>query len=328
MNERSPHISQVRPVHFIAFGGLALGVLWAYWPTLVAMGERWSRDPLYSHGYFVPVFSLVFLWLRRRELASAPKRSTWWGVAFLFAGLLLRFTGAYFYFPWFDGISLLFCLTGLCLFLFGRKVFAVSWPAIAFLVFMLPLPYRLEVGMRQPLQKVATWGSTYALQTLGCSAFSEGNIITVNRTRMGVEDACSGLGMLLVFFALSTALAIFIKKPLWERILIFLSAFPIAIIANIIRITGTGVLYQMGQSATAQFVFHELAGWLMMPLALILLWIEMAILSRLLVVTDQARPSPLGLAGLSSGAFPVPNGKSSRRRGRGKNPRSTNLEYS
>jgi exosortase len=291
------------------------------------MGERWSRDPLYSHGYFVPVFSLVFLWLRRRELASAPKRSTWWGAAILSAGLFLRFTGAYFYFPWFDGISLLFCLTGLCLLLFGWKVFAVSWPAIAFLIFMLPLPYRIEVGMRQPLQKIATWGSTYALQTLGCAAFSEGNVITVNGTRMGVEDACSGLGMLLVFFALSTAMAILIKKPFWERVLIFLSAFPIAIAANIIRITSTGVLYQMGQSASAKFVFHELAGWLMMPLALILLWIEMAVLSRLLVAAGPVEPLTFNFQGLNSRPS-IASDKRKRRSKRGsKNPGFPKLKH-
>jgi exosortase len=250
--------------------------------------------------------------LRRGDLASAPIQSSWWGAVVLFVGIGLRFTGAYFYLPWFDGISILFCLTGLCLFLFGWRVLWVSWPAIAFLIFMLPLPYRLEVGMRQPLQKVATWGSTYALQTLGCSAFSEGNVIIVNRTRMGVEDACSGLGMVLVFFALSTAVAILIKKPFWERALIFLSAFPIAIAANVIRITGTGVLYQMGQSATAKFVFHELAGWLMMPLALVLLWIEMAILSRLLIAQDETKLVPSGFVALKPGSSTAANDKLSK----------------
>jgi exosortase len=166
-----------------------------------------------------------------------------------------------------------------------------------FLFFMLPLPYRLEVALAQPLQRLATEVSTYTLQTVGFPALSEGNIILLNDTEIGVVEACSGLSMLVGFFALSTGAALLIRRSLGEKIIITLSAVPIAIITNIIRITVTGIMHETLGSRLANLVFHDLAGWLMMPLALGFLWIELQVLSHLLVETVPSRPVPLVFTG-------------------------------
>ena len=277
----------------------ALGVclLWSYWPTLTAMAQAWSHDPVYSHGYLVPLFALVLLWTRRQELEEKSYQPDWaWGCFFLFLATALRLGGTYFYYPWFEAISLLPCLAGLCLLLAGRTGFAWSWPAIGFLFFMMPLPYRLETGMRQPLQRLATEVSTYVLQALGCPAYAEGNIIVLQNARLGVEEACSGLSMLLVFVALAAAVTMLIRRPLWEKGLILLSAIPIAVVANVGRIATTGLLFQLGKSREAQLVFHDLAGWLMMPLGLVMIGIELKVLAHLLVVPEASKPLPITLA--------------------------------
>jgi exosortase/archaeosortase family protein len=92
-------------------------------------------------------------------------------------------------------------------------------------------------------------------------------------------EACSGLSMLMIFFALSTAVALLIRRPWPERALLVASALPIAILSNIIRITVTGVLHKTAGSEVADLVFHDLAGWLMMPLALGMLWTELRLLN-------------------------------------------------
>ena len=61
-----------------------------------------------------------------------------------------------------------------------------------------------------------TTASTFALQTLGLPAVAEGNVILLNDVRLGVVEACSGLRMLVIFFALSTAVALLMRRPLWE----------------------------------------------------------------------------------------------------------------
>jgi exosortase len=280
----------------LGFAVLAGALLWSYWPNWQSMAHEWEHDPVYSHGYLVPAFALILLWSRRQKLRGVRFDPDWLGgCSLLLLASIIRLAGAYFYFPWLEIISILPCLGGICLLLAGRSALAWSWPAIAFLFFMMPLPYSVETGMKQPLQRIATQGSTYVLQTLGCPAFSEGNIIVLRDKRLGVEEACSGLSMLLVFFALTTAMALVIRRPWWEKGLIILSAAPIAVIANVGRITSTGFLYQLGRSREAQLVFHDLAGWLMMPAGLLLVGMEILVLHRLIVPRQARQPLPLSL---------------------------------
>jgi exosortase len=280
---------------------LLASLLWASWPTLGAMAQRWSTDPRYAHGYLVPVFAVALLWLRRDRLAGLELRPSWWGLPLLAAGGALHLAGLYFYVDWFTAVSLLPSLAGACVLLGGWRCLGWSAPAIAFLIFMLPLPFRLEVALGYPLQRLATLASTYAMQTIGLPALAEGNIVHLDDVEIGVVEACSGLSMLLTFFALSTGVALVIRRPLLDRILIVASAVPIALIVNIARITVTGVLHQTVGSRLANLVFHDLAGWLMMPMALGLLWAELGLLAHLLVEPDPAAaPRPLDPAGATA----------------------------
>jgi exosortase len=269
-------------------------MLWTFWPTLVAYADRWWKDPKYTHGYIVPLFALYLLW-ERRQLKPTELRPTWWGVAVLALAAALNLSGAYFFLNWLNGLAVLVGLTGLVLFLGGRPALRWSWPAIAFLGFMLPLPYRVEVGASVPLQRIATVSSTYVLQTLGFPAVSSGNIIIVNKLNIGVAEACSGLSMLFTFCAISAAVAILMRRPLADRIVVLVSAIPIAIVSNIFRIVLYVVLYDRVGKHWAEDFYHHRAGWIMMLLALGLLWLELQFMSRLLVVHEQAERGPLEL---------------------------------
>lgn len=287
----------------LLLSGLALALLWAYWPALVVMWERWSSDPQYSHGFLVPLFALVVLWSRRSQYPKHWGTGNSWGFVLLLSGWLMRFISAYFYLEPLDGLSLLPMLAGLVLLLGGWPVLHWCWPAIAFLGFMLPLPFQVEMALAQPLRQLATLASTYALQTLGYTAIADGNIILVQDVQLGVLDACSGLGMLFTFFALATAVALVLERPLLDRLILVASAIPIALIVNSARITATGMVHLQWGPEAAQAVMHDLAGWLMMPLALLLVWLELWFLKHVLVQEEAAAPLPVAcLAG--SGAVP------------------------
>jgi exosortase len=282
----------------LAGAGAVLGLLWVYWPTLGDLLGRWGSDSQYSHGFLVPAFSVYLLWSRRGRLTPTLVRPSWWGLPILAAGLGLHLAGQYVYFDWLSAVSLLPCLAGLSVLAGGWAALRWAWPAVAFLVFMAPLPYRAEVALSGPLQRVATLASTYVLQTLGLMAFSEGNVIRLGEVRLGVVEACSGLSMLLTFFALSTAVALVIRRPPLDRALVFVSALPIALASNIIRISVTAVLHETVGSRVADLVFHDLAGWLMMPLALGFLWAELRLLSWVLVPAKARAPGKIGALGL------------------------------
>src|SRR5438093_10015473 len=69
---------------------LTLALAWVYWPTLDTVVRRWSSDPQYTHGYVVPLFAALVLWLRRDSFPAAFVRSSWWGVPLVALGVVLR----------------------------------------------------------------------------------------------------------------------------------------------------------------------------------------------------------------------------------------------
>jgi exosortase len=280
--ERLPQFA-ISPRALATLAAALAALLWAYWTTLADTAHQWASDPQYSHGYLVPAFAALLLWTRRRRLVVAALRPSWWGAAFLLGGLVLRLGGTFFHFEWFDPISLLPSLAGVCLLLGGWAALRWCWPSILFLFFMIPLPYTVSVLLARPMQNVATVASTFLLQTLGWPALSEGNVILLNDVELNIVEACSGLRMLVIFFALSTAVVLLVRRPAWEKVVIVLSSLPIALVSNVLRITLTGVLHDAVDDQWAHEVFHDLAGWLMMPVALALLAVELRVLSKLFI---------------------------------------------
>lgn len=277
---------QIMPLAML--GVMAAVLCWSYWNTIVSIAQAWER-PQYSHGYIVPMFAAFLLWLRYEPVREASAGERWIGVGILAIGLALRLVTAFFSTVIPEMATLPICLIGVFTMVGGLHMLRWSWPALAFLVFMLPFPDFVERGLLDPLQNLATRMSTFALQTLGFACYSEGNRIQLGDLQMGVVDACSGLRMLTIFFALATAITLVTERPLWERIVIVISAVPIAIVVNVIRITVTGVLYRTTSQKIADAVFHDLAGWVMMPMALGLLYVELQLLSHLWV-EDTAEP--------------------------------------
>jgi exosortase len=264
---------------------LAVLISWALWPSLVELFEVWNSDPQYSHGYLVPIFSLVLLWLRRDRCEPAKMQPSGWGVVIIAAGCLMRLAGGYYYYFWLERAALLPIAFGTVLILGGRPALRWSWPALAFLAFMLPLPSGLSGTLAHPLQRIGTLSSSYLLELFGIPAVTEGNVILLRQVDLGVVEACSGLRMLITFFAASAAVVLVSRGPILVRALLFVSAIPIALIVNIVRITVTGVLYETAGPRIAELVFHDLAGWLMIPMALGLLYLVDWFLKRLFLET-------------------------------------------
>lgn len=257
--------------------------LWTFWPALRDMAAKWTSDPQYSHGYLVPIFSLVLLYLRRDRLKAVELWIDWRGLPLLTLGCLGYVAAAYVNFDYLAAGSLLPVVAGLFALFGGRPALRWSWPAVAFLVFMIPLPFSVERALGDPLQRVATKSSTWVLQTLGFPAFAEGNVIVMEKGKIAVVEACNGLSMLLTFAAITTGMAIVFKRPWVDRAVLLLSTLPVAVAANVVRISSNGVAMDLWGAEVAHDLFHDQAGWLMMPLAIAMLWFELWALSRLFV---------------------------------------------
>ncbi|HZZ80078.1 MAG TPA: exosortase/archaeosortase family protein [Gemmataceae bacterium] len=293
-------------------GLLGIAGAWAYWTTLGAITTRWSDDPQYSHGYLVPLFALYLLWLRRDRLQNC--RANVLGLGLLAIGIGVRLAGAYLRVEYLDQISLLPAISGLIMLAGGWPAWSWSWPAVAFLAFMVPLPHSISVALSGPMQSFATTVSTFCLQVVGLPAIAEGNVILLNDIELGIVEACSGLRMLVTFFALSTAVAVLIRKPLWEKCLIAGSAVPIALASNVLRITLTGVSYELFGKEIGDQYFHDALGYAMPFMGMVFLFLELWILKTLLIDgPKETAPLPPAQRGDANAVSMYRTGQTSRR---------------
>jgi exosortase len=278
-----------RTLLYLAAGLLGMSLVWAYADAFSGLWNRWSTDPAYGHGFFVPLVALYLLW-HRRELYRPPYEGSWWGLAGIALAIALKWTSHYWYYALLDPISIVPMMVGLCLLMMGWRSLRWCWPAVVFLVFMVPLPGRVADLMSQPLQRAATIVSTYLVQLIGIPAVAEGNVIVLTHAKIGVIEACNGLRMMVLFLAVATVVALMVDRPFWFRCLLLAAAAPVAMAANIIRITATAAAHEYATAELADWLFHELAAWLMMPLGILLLWLVVQFLDHAFPERESQRP--------------------------------------
>lgn len=273
---------------------LLAGVLaWAYFPTLCELFLKWLNESQYSHGFLVPVFA-AFLLYRNRDMAAVDSRSRpVLGYALLVVAVGCRVLAALLFFSPLDAFSLVLSLTGFVLVTGGGPMLRWTWQSLVFLLFMIPLPYQVELMMGAELQKIATICTTFMLQTLGQPAVSEGNRILIQEVQLGVVEACSGLKMLITFAALCVGAVMLMERHWVVKILVLASSVPIALVTNILRITATGLAHvwlKESQSKESVLTFiHDFYGLMMPVVGLGFLAAELWLYKNLLIEPEPTR---------------------------------------
>jgi exosortase len=295
----------------VAFGLVALALAWAYAPTFIYLSWFWGSDPNYSYCYLVVPATLWILWLRRGLLDTAKIAPWRWGWVLLAGVFVLR---SYLFEKnerWFEDATFPLAVACLTLAFGGWHLFRWSLPGIIFLCFMLPLPFRINMMLANPLQRLATIGSCNLLDMLGLPAVAEGNVINIGGSKLEVARACNGLSMLLSFVTLLTAVAILVERPLIDRVVLLASAIPIALVVNILRISITGLCVYFKGTDELLLPFglrlpHDWSGLLMPPMGLLLVWLELQVMSWLFVADEEEAPASFGSFGRAAPAYRPP----------------------
>jgi exosortase len=138
--------------------------------------------------------------------------------------------------------------------------------ALLVLAFLVPVPGTIRQSVAVPLQ-TATASVTQAIfEIAGMPIERSGNLLTINHVDVAVAEACNGMRMVFALVLVSYAFAF--SLPLRQSVrIVVLAASPLAaILCNVIRLVPTIWLYGYGPSSVAS-QFHDLAGWLMLPVA-------------------------------------------------------------
>lgn len=296
---------------------VTLALAGTYAANFADLAQRWDSDPNYSYGYLVVPIALAILWVRRGDLSGLALQPQPLGWTVLVAALAARSWLFERNELWTESATIPVAAAGLVLAFGGWPLLRWALPGLIFLWFMLPLPPRLNMILAGPLQTLATIGSVTLLQALGLPVLREGHVIIIGTERLEVAQACNGLSMLLAFVTLITATVLTVARdrPLWERILLLASAIPIALISNILRIVATAWCYDRFGKAFGDKVAHDVAGWAMMPIGLALIWLELRLLSwviieeatgpeRLVLQSAYTPPVPAKKKAAAAGAAP------------------------
>jgi exosortase len=269
--------------------GLVTGMLalWLFAPTLRSLAHVWNTEPDYSHGYLVAPFAVLMLWIRRKSLLDAAIGPDWRGIVLLAAGFALRYAGERLFLTPLSGWGMVLWLAGACWLLAGGRVFQWALPALGFLLFMIPLPFRIEQLMSWHLQTWTTQMSAFLFECLGQSAVAEGHTVFVGDNMLEIEQACSGLRMFMGIGAIAYACVLLQRRSRFENLILIAAIAPVAMLANTIRVVVTGFLLpKFAGEETGARLSHDSAGWMMIVVAIALFGLLIFYLRNLFVAVE------------------------------------------
>ena len=258
----------------VAAGGLVVLLLVAvYFQIALKLVTDWYEIPDYSHGFLVPFFSAFIIWDKRKVLQSTPIEPSWAGLPLLLLGTLTVIFGVFGAELFLSRVSFVFILAGMIWMFFGAAILRELRLPLAVLLLAIPFPEIIFNQITFPLQLFASRVASGILPIMGVPVFREGNVIQLPVMKLEVAQACSGIRSLMSLFTLAVFYGYFLEKRTGRRWFLALASIPIAVVANSLRIVGTGLCVQYWDPSKGEGFFHEFSGWVMFLISLSLLYL-------------------------------------------------------
>ena len=273
---------------WLLVGIVGAGVFFA--DGLDALLTAWAL-PEYSHGPLIPILSgLLFLrQLKEYPVDPGPKRNRWVGVTVIVAALMLATLGKLSNISDLVAYATILWVGGILLVSFGWATGRHFWPPVLHLVYMLPLPGVIYYKMTTWLQFISSELGVYFLRLLSIPVFLDGNIIDLGITKLHVAEACSGLRYLFPILSFSYIFAVLYKGPMWHKAVLLISAAPITVFMNSVRIAVAGVIVQYWGLDWLEGFTHFFEGWVIFIACILILFA----LARIMLVFNREK---MGLA--------------------------------
>lgn len=239
----------------LALAGLAVRESLGY------MVFTWEKMPEYSHAYLIPFISAFLIWQRKDQMDGLRATPSWMGIVVVGFGLVTVFVGEVATLYAISQYGFLVVVVGLALAAVGWRGVRVLWAPLLILFFMVPLPVFLFNHLSAQLQLISSEWGTVMIRALGIPVHLEGNVIDLGAMKLQVVEACNGLRYLFPLITVGFIVAYFFQASLWKRALVFLSAVPITVFMNSLRIAVTGVLVENYGIQHAEGFLHDFEGW-------------------------------------------------------------------
>jgi exosortase len=284
---------------------IAAALAFVYFSVLRSLGHDWWTDENYSHGLLIPLIIGYILWADRERLGREPSRPSllWGGLIVVFAMLCLWVgtAGAEFYV---QRMSLVLMLAGVVIYFWGWRLLRLLLVPLGLLVLAIPIPAIIFNKIAFPLQLFASRCAVWTMRLFDIPVLRQGNVIELmpkgarETKKLEVVEACSGIRSLMTLVTLAVVFAYFTRPRdddndgggllqrvksygFWRSVILVLSAVPIAILTNALRVSGTGVLAHYYGTQVADGFFHSFSGWVVYIVAFLLLFAVGWLLDRI-----------------------------------------------
>lgn len=260
-----------------------------YWQVFARLFDAWTNDGNYSHGWLIIPLAAYFAWERRGRLLAAPVRPSLFGLVVIVGSMGVLLAGLLGAELFLSRISIVGTVAGIVLFLYGWAHLRVLVFPLAFLLLMIPIPSIIFNQIAFPLQLLASQFGEFCMTTARIPVLREGNVLILATTTLEVAEACSGIRSLISLITLGLVFGYFSDSRVWVRTAIVASAIPVAIVANGMRVAGTGIAASWYGPKAAEGFFHDFSGWAVFAVAFVL----MLAIHRLIVrLAPQRQPVP------------------------------------
>jgi exosortase D (VPLPA-CTERM-specific) len=275
---------------FAIFVLLLLGSVPIFWIGFVSLFNAWSTAE-YSHGPLIPAISL-YLFLRELRRMPPPDPNPtdrWPGVLVVAAAMLLAVIGNLTRIADIVTYAMIIWVGGVVLAIFGWQRGKLHQLGVVHLVFMLPLPQFLYWKLTIFLQGVSSELGVWFVALAGVPVFLEGNVIDLGVIKLQVAEACSGLRYLFPILSFSYLFAILYRGPFWHKVVLLLSAAPLTVLMNSVRIGVIGIIVNSYGIEHVEGFTHFFEGW-------VIFLICVALLFLLAILLQRMAPNPLPLS--------------------------------
>jgi exosortase len=275
-------------------------VVLAYATVLSKLGHDWWTDENYSHGLLIPFVIAYILWSQRHRFARESQQPAMLaGLAVVAFGLVALWAGTAGAELYLQRTSLIFLFAGTVIYFWGFKLLRLMIVPLFLLWLAIPIPAIIFNKVAFPLQLFASRCAVSAMQLFDIPVLRQGNVIELmplgahETKKLEVVEACSGIRSLMTLVTLAVVYAFFTyprdndpgsgnswRRMLsnfktfrfWRSALILLSAVPIAIFTNALRVSGTGILARYYGTKVADGFFHTFSGWVIYVVAFLMLF--------------------------------------------------------
>lgn len=266
---------------------------------------RW-RDPTWQHGFLAPLIAGWLVWRQRFELAKLPIKSSFWGLVILVPAMLFYFAGYKANNYYFGAFSVQWYVAGVVLWLWGKGHAQKLFFAWLMLAFMWPIVF-LEEGLAYKMRVLMVEAVSWTLNSIHVDTIRDGtSLVSAPNPTLGrelgqvfslkVDGPCSGMRSLFALLMVAALFGYFSQKTWWRRLFIFACSFPIAIVANMVRIfilLGATVLFgqdfAVGNEDQEVSTFHFASGIAVYLVALVCLRAVGKLMDRVLGVSEKPK---------------------------------------